>query len=154
MTKTTTHAPIPENLATLRADYFPPEPTSSVTAALDGIARLDTLVTAAVARLADHDRQTRERATAMADAAIAGDDLDRLNVALVEGGRDIVATSVDALRTARAAAVRRHTQAQQIDPIYLGWVAECRRITDERERTKSADDSTVAMLDFVRHNAR
>jgi hypothetical protein len=144
--------PMPVDLATLRQHWLPPQPASTVTAALAGIRRIDELTRAAAARLDDYDRQARQRATALADGAIAGDDLDRLDVTLVEPGRDILAAAVEALRHARAVAANRHARAVQTDEVHLAWLAECKAITDEWEQARWADDKPAAMLAFMQRH--
>jgi hypothetical protein len=155
VTDTTTARPIPTDMATLRSHYLPAQPASTVTEAAEGVRRIDELARASRARLAEYDRQAKQRAAALAAAAVAGDDLDAANLTLVEPGRDLLTAAIDQLRRARAIATHRLSAAERTDPVHLGWLADCRRIVDEWELTRWGEDTTAALLDFMqRHNPR
>lgn len=148
---TTSTRPVPMTMALLREHWLPAEPDSSVTAARAGIARIDELSRTARDRLEEHDRRARQRASELADAAIAGDDLDRHQLTLVEGGRDVLAAAVEQLRHARAVATHRLAAAEQSDPIHAEWMRRCAEITDEWQRTQwgEPDARAEALMAFM-----
>lgn len=152
MTTDTVHRPMPTTMADVRQHFMPAEPESTVTAARRGLSRLDGLVAAAVNQLDDHDRQARQRAAELADAAIAGADLERHQLTLVDIERPTLVEALDQLRRSRAVVQHRLTAAQQSDPIHLSWVAECRRTVDEWQLIRSSDDPTAAMFEFVQRH--
>jgi hypothetical protein len=149
---TTTTRPVPTTMQVLREHWMPEEPESTVTACRAGVSRLDVLIRGAVTRLDEHDRQVRKRIMALAEAAIAGEDLDRHQLALVSGERPVLVEALDELRSARAVVVQRIVTAEQTDPIHVDWARRCRQIADEWDRARWGEDKTTAMLEFMQRH--
>jgi hypothetical protein len=131
---TTTTRPLPTDLALLRQHWMPAEPEhTTVTAALDGIRRIDALVTDVVAQLAELDQADRADNDAFVDAAIAGAaDLDQRAADLANpGDRPALERCLERLRTARLVATYRHDTARRTDPDYVAWQQQCGELLAE-----------------------
>ncbi len=144
--------PLPTDRQLLRA-FLPAEPDDSgVSRALAGRQRLEQLVAASAAALDEHDRMSRAAVTALADAAMDGDNLAPQLAALVTDERPVLVEELEQLRAARAIITQREWNAQTNDPAYVAWTAACQQVTREWERCMAAetdDERFSALVTFT-----
>lgn len=123
--------PLPVDMETLRAHYFPAPPADTdVTRYQRAITRLDQLVAGVAAELDQAARREQDRTAALVAQAADEGPIDVTGLA-PDDDRRHVEYRLALLRNARALALRRYNQAARHDERHLAWVAACQRIIDE-----------------------
>lgn len=131
MTTTTSDRPLPLDLATLRAHYFPPEPTTEVSRTQGAIDRIDRVITAVREEITRRDEQDRRLVSDLISAALTADKLEPIAARMAPADRPTLEHRFQQLETARLAASHQMTRAQGADPVYLRWKRTCEHITEE-----------------------
>lgn len=148
---TDTHRPLPTDIGVLRQHYLPDEPETSVSAWRATISRIDTATAAVRAEVDEADERQRAVVAELVDAAADGRDMTP-TLGGYRSGRAHAELRLQLLGLARNLAFARLNSAENHDPDFLAWRAQCQTITTEWQLTGSAETPEQrysALLEFA-----